>query len=123
MRKNYLALSTEIPLHYHMNRIPQDGSDDEEDQPMEDETEPLIPAAEEETNDEEGQSSQKKNKSRKRKRRNAIKRNPTNLEICLFWCDRWTCAALRYLCGNCKDGCMQICGSCKLDDCGDCNCC
>lgn len=110
MRNNYLALSTEIPLHYHMNRIPQDGSDNESNE--EDETELLNPAAEEE-----GQPAQKK-----KRRGNAIKkRNPTTLETCLFWCDRWTCKALGNLCGNCKDGCMENCGKCQLDNC-ECKC-
>lgn len=134
MRKNYLALSTEIPLHYHMNRIPQDGSDDEEDQPMEDETEPLNPAAEEQTNEEqtneeqtneEAQNTKKKNRRRRGRGYNYRKaeREANFLNVCCAWCNYWFFTGCAKLCSGCKQGCMEICGKCQLDDCGDCNCC
>lgn len=121
MRKNYLALSTEIPLHYHMNRIPRDGTDDEGDE--QEETKPLNPAAEEQTNDEEGQSTQRRNSGQSggyTYSRRAV-RDANCINMSCAWLRWWVCDGCGIFVGNCKRACTEICGTCQLDNL-ECNC-
>lgn len=86
MRKNYLALSTEIPLHYHMNRIPH-----EKPEPL---VNPLRPAEE-----------------KKRGPTTCDKFCGTTLSnnSCCYWTDYFTLKLMSNLCSKCTDCCKDCC--------------
>ena len=96
MRKNYLALSTEIPLHYHMNRIPH-----EKPQPS---TNVPRPAEE-----------------KKRGPTTCDKFCGTTLSnnSCCYWTDYWTLKLMSNLCSKCTKCSKELCKDCG----GLANCC
>lgn len=95
MRKNYLALSTEIPLHYHMNRIPH-----EKPEPL---VNPPRPAEE-----------------KKREPTTCDKFCGTKLSnnSCCYLTDYWTLKLMSNLCSKCTETFKYACSDgCGLADC------